>query len=176
MTQPICRKNKFGFCKYDKTCRYKHVDEECTIEKCDVFGHLLLETPKQVHRVRNGPARRRRRERRAAARCQAEAVKASESVEKAGQPTPTENEGEINENDENLTLEQLIEKRVSKLISSFNENSVNMNVYDEFIRTVEKPLIENIFKINLVFVFNLVCINDNFYYNLLFNGNKIRKN
>ena len=54
------------------------------------------------------------------------------------------NSFEINENDENLTLENLIEKRINKLISSFNDNSVNMNVYDEFIRTVEKPLIENI--------------------------------
>ena len=54
------------------------------------------------------------------------------------------NSFEINENDENLTLENLIEKRISKLTSSFNDNSINMNVYDEFIRTVEKPLIENI--------------------------------
>ncbi len=54
------------------------------------------------------------------------------------------NSFEINENDENLTLESLIEKRISKLTSSFNDNSVNINVYDEFIRTMEKPLIENI--------------------------------
>ncbi len=54
------------------------------------------------------------------------------------------NSFEINENDEDLTLENLIEKRISKLTSSFNENSVNMNVYEEFIRTMEKPLIENI--------------------------------
>ncbi len=54
------------------------------------------------------------------------------------------NSFEISENDENLTLENLIEKRISKLTSSFNDNSINMNVYDEFIRTVEKPLIENI--------------------------------
>ena len=54
------------------------------------------------------------------------------------------NSFEINENDENLTLENLVEKRISKLTSSFNDNSINMNVYDEFIRTVEKPLIENI--------------------------------
>ena len=54
------------------------------------------------------------------------------------------NSFEINENDENLTLENLIEKRISKLTSSFNDNSVNMNVYEEFIRTMEKPLIENI--------------------------------
>ena len=37
MTQTICRKNKFGYCKYDKTCRYKHVDEECDDENCDVY-------------------------------------------------------------------------------------------------------------------------------------------
>ena len=54
------------------------------------------------------------------------------------------NSFEINENDENLTLENLIEKRISKLLSSFDDNSINMNVYDKFIRTVEKPLIENI--------------------------------
>ncbi len=54
------------------------------------------------------------------------------------------NSFEIYENDENLTLENFIEKRISILTSSFNDNSINMNVYDEFIRTVEKPLIENI--------------------------------
>ena len=54
------------------------------------------------------------------------------------------NSFEINENDENLTLENLIEKRINKLLSSFNNKSINMNIYDEFIRTLEKPLIENI--------------------------------
>jgi len=54
------------------------------------------------------------------------------------------NSFEINDDVENLTLENLIEKRVSKLASSFNENSIKMNVYDEFIKIVEKPLIENI--------------------------------
>ena len=48
------------------------------------------------------------------------------------------NSFEINENDENLTLENLIEKRISKLISSFNDNSINMNVYDEFIKNSGK--------------------------------------
>ena len=50
----------------------------------------------------------------------------------------------MNENDDNLTLENLIEKKISKVISSLNKNTINLNVYDEFIKTVEKPLIENI--------------------------------
>ena len=51
---------------------------------------------------------------------------------------------EINDNDESVTLENLIDKRVSKFISSINDNITKMNVYDDFIKTVEKPLIENI--------------------------------
>ena len=54
------------------------------------------------------------------------------------------NSVDINENDENLTLENLIQKRIRKLMSSFDNQTINMNVYDEFIRIVEKPLIENI--------------------------------
>ena len=54
------------------------------------------------------------------------------------------NSFEINYNDENVTLENLINKRVNKLISSINDDSKSMNIYDDFIKTVEKPLIENI--------------------------------
>ncbi|GIR62593.1 MAG: nitrogen regulation protein NR(I) [Alphaproteobacteria bacterium] len=54
------------------------------------------------------------------------------------------NSFEINDNDENVTLENLIDKRISKFISSINDNVTKMNVYDDFIKTVEKPLIENI--------------------------------
>ena len=51
---------------------------------------------------------------------------------------------EMNDNDESVTLENLIDKRISKFISSINDNITKMNVYDDFIKTVEKPLIENI--------------------------------
>ena len=54
------------------------------------------------------------------------------------------NSFDINDNDENITLENLIDKRISKFISSINDNITKMNIYDDFIKTVEKPLIENI--------------------------------
>lgn len=54
------------------------------------------------------------------------------------------NSFEINDNDENVTFENLIDKRVSKLISSISDDSKTLNLYDDFIKTVEKPLIENI--------------------------------
>ena len=51
---------------------------------------------------------------------------------------------EINNNDENVTFENLIDNRINKFISSVNNDLTQMNLYDEFIKTVEKPLIENI--------------------------------
>ena len=51
---------------------------------------------------------------------------------------------EINYSDENITLENLINKRINKVISSIENNETQMNVYEDFIKTVEKPLIENI--------------------------------
>ncbi len=54
------------------------------------------------------------------------------------------NSFEISDNDENVTFENLIDKRISKLMSSINDDSIKMNVYDDFIKTIEKPLIENI--------------------------------
>ncbi len=54
------------------------------------------------------------------------------------------NSFEINDNDGNVTFENLIDKRINKVMSSINDASSPMNVYDEFIKTVEKPLIENI--------------------------------
>ncbi len=51
---------------------------------------------------------------------------------------------DINDEDQNLTLENLIDKRINKVISSIKDNSLNLNVYNDFIKTVEKPLIENI--------------------------------
>ncbi|MDC3062997.1 sigma-54 dependent transcriptional regulator [Alphaproteobacteria bacterium] len=54
------------------------------------------------------------------------------------------NSHEINDNDHNVTLENLIDKRINKVMSSINDSSLQMNVYDDFIKTVEKPLIENI--------------------------------
>ncbi len=54
------------------------------------------------------------------------------------------NSFEISDNDENVTFENLIDKRVNKIISSINGDFTEMNLYDVFIKTVEKPLIENI--------------------------------
>ena len=51
---------------------------------------------------------------------------------------------EINDNNENLSLEKLIDKRINSLISSINDDFTELNVYNDFIKTVEKPLIENI--------------------------------
>ncbi len=54
------------------------------------------------------------------------------------------NSFDINDDDENVTLENLIDKRINKIISSISDDLAQMNVYDDFIKTVEKPLIENI--------------------------------
>ena len=40
MTQAVCFKNKFGYCRYADSCRYKHVtmvceDGQCEIQNCD---------------------------------------------------------------------------------------------------------------------------------------------
>jgi len=54
------------------------------------------------------------------------------------------NSFEINESLESITLENLIDKRINKVISSIGSDYSKMNIYDDFIKTVEKPLIENI--------------------------------
>ncbi len=54
------------------------------------------------------------------------------------------NSFEINNNDENVTFENLIDKRINKVMSTIDADSTQMNLYHEFIKTVEKPLIENI--------------------------------
>ena len=54
------------------------------------------------------------------------------------------NSFEINNNDENVTFENLIDKRINKVMSSINDDPTQTNLYHEFIKTVEKPLIENI--------------------------------
>ena len=54
------------------------------------------------------------------------------------------NSYEINENDQNVTLENLIEKRINIVMSSINDNPTQMNIYEDFIKQVEKPLIESI--------------------------------
>ena len=69
------------------------------------LGHLHSEAvPQQPHHGRNGPARKRRRERRAAARCQAEAVEASKSAEKAETSSANvlDNTEKVVENGQNL--------------------------------------------------------------------------
>ena len=54
------------------------------------------------------------------------------------------NSFEIDDDNENITLENLIDKRVNKIISSNTDNVTQVNIYDDIIKTVEKPLIENI--------------------------------
>ena len=51
---------------------------------------------------------------------------------------------EINDNNENISLEKLIDKRINSLISSINDDVTELNIYNDFLKTVEKPLIENI--------------------------------
>ena len=38
MKQNVCRKNKFGYCIYDDTCRNRHIEEVCSDKKCSVFN------------------------------------------------------------------------------------------------------------------------------------------
>ena len=69
------------------------------------LGHLNPEAvPQQPHHGRKGPARKRQRERRAAARCQAEAVEASKSAEKAetSSANALDNNEKVVENGQNL--------------------------------------------------------------------------
>ena len=54
------------------------------------------------------------------------------------------NSYEINDNDENFTLENLIDKHLNQIMSTINNNSKQMNIYNDFLKIVEKPLIENI--------------------------------
>ena len=37
MTQSICFKNKFGYCKYKENCFFRHVTIVCEDAKCNVF-------------------------------------------------------------------------------------------------------------------------------------------
>ena len=37
MTQPICYKNKFGYCKYSERCFQRQVTLVCDDAKCEVF-------------------------------------------------------------------------------------------------------------------------------------------
>ena len=54
------------------------------------------------------------------------------------------NSADINDENENDTFENIIDKRIKKIISSIDNDSATMNVYDDFLKIVEKPLIENI--------------------------------
>ncbi len=51
---------------------------------------------------------------------------------------------DISKDNENITLENLIESQINNLISKLDDTDKIANIYDEFIKTVEKPLIENI--------------------------------
>ncbi len=68
----------------------------------------------------------------------------NEKITKSDVENQLKNCFEINDNDENITFENLIEKRISKYMSLINDDSSQMNVYEDFMKTVEKPLIENI--------------------------------
>ena len=32
----LCRYNKFGYCKFEQTCRLNHFDEICEIPHCEI--------------------------------------------------------------------------------------------------------------------------------------------
>ena len=36
MNQNVCSKNKFGFCRFGETCRYKHVNIRCEENDCEI--------------------------------------------------------------------------------------------------------------------------------------------
>ena len=33
----VCRHNKFGFCKYGKTCRKRHIEEDYDNKECETI-------------------------------------------------------------------------------------------------------------------------------------------
>ena len=35
MTKPLCSFNKFGYCRFDKDCRFRHVDVKCVNKNCE---------------------------------------------------------------------------------------------------------------------------------------------
>ena len=51
---------------------------------------------------------------------------------------------EINDDNENISFEKLINKHINNVISSINDDQSELNVYNDFMKIVEKPLIENI--------------------------------
>ena len=38
MTQKICFRNKFGYCKYCERCRFRHENEQCEDNECEVYN------------------------------------------------------------------------------------------------------------------------------------------
>ena len=38
MNQNVCRRNKYGHCKYGDKCRYLHINEICVTTKCNVYN------------------------------------------------------------------------------------------------------------------------------------------
>ena len=51
-TQPICRYNKFGYCKFKDTCRKNHINTLCENSSCDV-QICTLRHPKECKHYRN---------------------------------------------------------------------------------------------------------------------------
>ena len=41
MATPVCRYNKFGYCKFKEHCRKQHVNEVCTNDNCEVHSCSL---------------------------------------------------------------------------------------------------------------------------------------
>ena len=37
MTKQICRRNKYGYCKYNDKCRFRHINEKCVAKECNIF-------------------------------------------------------------------------------------------------------------------------------------------
>ena len=38
MIENVCTNNKYGFCKFGNTCRFKHVDFLCETQNCDILS------------------------------------------------------------------------------------------------------------------------------------------
>ena len=42
----VCLYNKFGFCKFKETCKFRHISEKCELESCK-FESCDLRHPKE---------------------------------------------------------------------------------------------------------------------------------
>ena len=37
MELKVCRRNKYGYCKYGDKCQFRHVEQICSENTCDIF-------------------------------------------------------------------------------------------------------------------------------------------